>query len=317
MLKCKNEHKIIYLIGDFNIDILNITNHIPSSEFLETLYTFSLCPLINKPTRVSSTAATLIDNIYFNDVEHSELFNGILYTDISDHFLIFSIHLKVNSVIDRERYITVRRYDDNNIYAFCQQLTNMHWTSVYECSDCQSAYSLFHECFMTCYNECFPLRSFRISTYRGRKSWLTQGLKVSIKMKNKLLVRSRKTPSVMNIKKYKIYRNKLNHLLRYVERRHYDSILQLNKHNLRKTWMIIKEVINKKKHENVNTKFNINGSAVSDCNIVANKFNEYFVNTGPSLAVKISLTNDNPINFIKNSPQNSLYKMLLSMKFLL
>ena len=71
--------------------------------------------------------------------------------------------------------------------------------------------------------------------------------------------------------------------------------------------MIIKEVINKKKHENVNTKFNIDGSAVSDCNIVANKFNEYFVNTGPSLADKISLTNDNPINFIKNSPQNSLY----------
>ena len=202
-IKCKHEHKIIYLNieGDFNIDILNITNYIPSSEFLETLYTFSFCALINKPTRMSSTAATLIDNIYFSDVEHSELFNGILYTDISDQVPIFSIHLKVKSVIDRERYITVRRYDENNNnYAFCQQLTNMDWTSVYECSDCQSAYSLFHECFMTCYNECFPLRSFKISTYRGRKPWLTQGLKGSIKMKNKLFVRSRKTPSVMNIK---------------------------------------------------------------------------------------------------------------------
>ena len=31
------------------------------------------------------------------------------------------------------------------------------------------------------------------------------------------------------------------------------------------------------------------------------------MNIGPSLADKISLTNDNPINFIKNFPQNSLY----------
>ena len=79
--------------------------------------------------------------------------------------------------------------------------------------------------------------------------------------------------------------------------------------------MIIKEVINKKKHENVNTKFNIDGSAVSDCNIVANKFNEYFVNTGSSLADKISLTNDNPINlYLKDVTVNEVSVIIASLK---
>ena len=86
------ENNIIYLTGDFNINLLNTDKHVPTSDYLEMLYTYNMYPLINKPTRVKQNSASLIDNIFTNISLHtSDLFSGILYTDISDHFPIFTI----------------------------------------------------------------------------------------------------------------------------------------------------------------------------------------------------------------------------------
>ena len=85
LMSIKCERKLIYLMGDFNITLLNSEKHLLTSEFLDIMYSFSFYPLINKPTRVGNETATLIDNIYCNDLEMYHMFNGILYTNISSH----------------------------------------------------------------------------------------------------------------------------------------------------------------------------------------------------------------------------------------
>ena len=50
---------------------------------------FSFRPTINKPTRISNTSATLIDNVFTNILPSPK--SGILLTDISDHLPIFMI----------------------------------------------------------------------------------------------------------------------------------------------------------------------------------------------------------------------------------
>ena len=95
----KTENKIVYLMGDFNINLLNIGKHLPSSEFLENLFSYNFYKLINKPTRVSKNSATLIDNIFCNDIQILEFMNGIFYTDISDHFPIFTINVKLDKCL--------------------------------------------------------------------------------------------------------------------------------------------------------------------------------------------------------------------------
>ena len=47
-------------------------------------------PMITKPTRITKSTATLIDSIFSNDNKNS-YFNGILYSDLSDHLPVFSI----------------------------------------------------------------------------------------------------------------------------------------------------------------------------------------------------------------------------------
>ena len=61
------ENKLIYIMGDFNIDISKSTCKY-SVIFLQVLYSSQLLPLIDKPTRLSARSATLIDNIFTNNI---------------------------------------------------------------------------------------------------------------------------------------------------------------------------------------------------------------------------------------------------------
>ena len=92
LTKIKSERKYVSCLGDYNISLLNYDTHGPTQEFADLMYSHSLFPCITKPTRVTAKSASLIDNIFCNnDVNNDDVFNGILYTDISDHFPIFHI----------------------------------------------------------------------------------------------------------------------------------------------------------------------------------------------------------------------------------
>ena len=55
-------------MGDFNIDLAKYSSHAQTSEFYDLLSSHGYRPLILQPTRVTSTSATLIDNIFINDM---------------------------------------------------------------------------------------------------------------------------------------------------------------------------------------------------------------------------------------------------------
>ena len=57
----------------------------------------SIFPVIHHPTRVTVNSATLIDNVFTNNIE--SICSGIIFADISDHFPIYCVQ---NDVIDNE-----------------------------------------------------------------------------------------------------------------------------------------------------------------------------------------------------------------------
>ena len=86
------ENKICYLLGDYNINILNYSSHVHTAQFVDMMSSSGFMPLITRPTRVTATSATLIDNIFTNnlmDISHS--LQGLFITDVSDHFPIFHV----------------------------------------------------------------------------------------------------------------------------------------------------------------------------------------------------------------------------------
>ena len=85
-------NKNVYIVGDFNIDLLKHNDHSSTNEFIDTIYGYSLIPSITRPTRVTSHTSTLIDNILCSLAEHKHnVFKGILSTNISYHYPVFFI----------------------------------------------------------------------------------------------------------------------------------------------------------------------------------------------------------------------------------
>ena len=86
-------HMSCYAIGDNNIDLKH-GSHSKTQHSLNSMYSYSLIPMIHKPMRETNTTATLIDNNCTSySVENLQL-QGLLIADISDHHAIFHIQDK-------------------------------------------------------------------------------------------------------------------------------------------------------------------------------------------------------------------------------
>ena len=87
----------------------------------------------------------------------------------------------------------------------------------------------------------------------------------------------------------------LTNLIRISERLCYQDKFNSAKGDIKKTWHVLKNIVN----TDYGTKqcvqeIKINNQLINDQNIIAQKFNEYFVSIGPNLAENIDLAKDAP-----------------------
>ena len=142
-----------------------------------------------------------------------------------------------------------------------------------------------------------------------RKPWITKGLLKSINKKNKLYknyICNRSNPQLV---KYKTYKNKLILLLRTAKKRYYEMQLDKSKENIKQTWRILNNVINRNKRKASSTlQLHDNGRDISNPEIIANKFCQYFTKIGPNLASKISPPSKSFREFVNSSSPELMTK---------
>ncbi len=112
--KIDRENKLCYLMGDFSIDLFKSESCDYTSHFIEQFYTSSFFPSITKATRITENTETLIDNILTNNLENlTDDINGIVFSDISDHFPIahvFNTNIFVKNRNTNEDTVTPKRH---------------------------------------------------------------------------------------------------------------------------------------------------------------------------------------------------------------
>ena len=82
----KKEKPSNIIIGlDHNLDFLKSTKHGPTNDFIEANLDFGMIPTVTRPTRITKTTATLIDNILVSQNLCGTYVSNILVNDISDH----------------------------------------------------------------------------------------------------------------------------------------------------------------------------------------------------------------------------------------
>ena len=96
--KVSTEQKHIFLLGYFNINLLNYNVNHPTNYFLDSVASNSIMPYIMQPTRLTSLSKTLTDNIFSN-----EIISGNLTDTTSDHLppFLFAPNIISNPSYDR------------------------------------------------------------------------------------------------------------------------------------------------------------------------------------------------------------------------
>ena len=301
----KNEGKIM----DTEVSI-NFNK--PPFTCVDIMYTNLLFPLITLPTRITSFTATIIDNIFTNDLENYS-FSGLILSDISDHLPIFSMSYEIFRERDEASYIEYRDKSAKNIFNFRNCLSHFNWYDLEDISDPQKGYLSFLNKFNELFNNCFPIKRIKKRKCTTKKPWLSKGLLKSIGKKNRLYKRYLNCPSNTTLSNCKKYKNKLNHSIRIAKRLYYEQQLMQNRLNCKKTWSILNEIINKRKQgKKVPSSFLVNGVGYSDPNFIANQFCKYFSRLGPNLASKIQNVSVSPSSFLSGEFVNSLFLELVT-----
>jgi len=290
------ERATCYIIGDFNINLLNNTNQ-PTTDHINEMFSSGFYPLICRPTRITPYSATLIDNIYTNSGSNN-IKVGILITDISDHFPIF-LSSELNEPVRQADKISYRQGNTTNIRKFTQSLSEIVWSDVLNETDTEKAYNQFLETYGSLYEKCFPKKTTKISQHSRKKPWLSSGLLKSIRRKNKLYTKYVKNPTPLNHSIYKKYRNKLNHLLKTTKKDYYHKKFNEATSNIKQTWSLINEVINRNKSNSAGpNKIQIGTKTTENKDEICNEFNDFFINIGPTLESKIPKGTQDPLSYI-------------------
>ena len=141
-----------YLLGDYNIDLFKHDSHIQTERFLDIMYSNSLVPLICKPTRETEITATLIDNVFTNNYNVNDQFlQGILTTDISDHYIIFHVSDKICP--SNDQFQLARLINDKRMETYNRSISDTDWSIL----DQYENFKHFMDMYKTLYDQSFPV----------------------------------------------------------------------------------------------------------------------------------------------------------------
>ena len=148
--KTKNNLKPFHIAGDFNLNILDHDKCSKVHNFLNLLYQNGMIPTISKPSRVTRETATAIDHILTNRFKNVNFKTAIFKTDISDHFLVYSIIISSTEklVENKHTYVYKRVIADDSSERFNQALHESDWVEIETCDNPSECYILFLKRFL-------------------------------------------------------------------------------------------------------------------------------------------------------------------------
>ena len=113
----------VYIMGDFNIDLLNISSEL-ACEYEQLLLTTNILPLLSIHTHQKpGCRKTCIDNILSNNFDNVVV-SGTIKDRISHHFPIFQISKikKINSSNKTPKYTQYYNFSNSNMNIFVDRL---------------------------------------------------------------------------------------------------------------------------------------------------------------------------------------------------
>ena len=303
-LQTENPQSELVIGLDHNLDLLKHGNHKPTRLFVEQLYDIGLVPLITKPTRISHSSATLIDNILVSYKLADNSNQGIICDNISDHLPCYALLHDIYPTKKEDTYITTRDLREVNLTALKNKL-NEGVLLPNPTHGVDEQFNHFHETLEYYIESFIPIVSRKINPKDiRREKWVCPGLLRSIK-KCKRMYKKHIT-NKNNIKlfdKYKHYNQTLQKTKRYAKKAHYLDQCRQHKSNSKKLWQTINHVIRKTNNKSeVIEKLKIDNITEHRGEVIAEELAKYFSTVGKVFANKIGPSVKSERDYLNSIP---------------
>ena len=301
-----------FILGNINSN----TNASPSSreatDYLNMLNSNSVASIINIPTRVTKTTSSTLEHILTNENRYT-LAPLVVDYDVTDHYpVMVATSKQINTRPRHDKPIFKRSFVKFSAYDFNPDLQvrlDDLFTANYTTNqiNVEDLFNRFHSLIIQIIDTHAPVVKYSRKQKRlHQKPWITKGLLVSIKKKQKMRKSHHINGSSCEKYLYKLYSNLLNRLKRLAKRLYYHYQVNACEDNPKKTWDILRSLLPNK---SISSALSINGEIVSDPAAILEKFNSHFSNIGQSLVT--SITNDSHINdfhsYLKSPCSSSIY----------
>ena len=296
LITVKNLKHSTYVWGDYNIDLLKVKINKHYCDYFDEIISHGFFPKITLPTRISDNSSTLIDNIFTNNIEEADI-SGILLNHISDHQMMFTIVENCSYVTNVPKFIDIECNDQRSMQAFLSELEDMDIYDKLEQSVDSNPHDNYDR-FITLINDAkekhLPKKTVKFNKKKHKKSkWMTYGILKSINTKDILYKKLVKADIHDEIRystlkaEFGEYKKILRRSINEAKHLYYARTFALYKNDIKQTWSVIKDTLQKKHHCKTTDKFVLNDRVVTDFDEIANEFNVYFINIGRSLSDQI------------------------------
>ena len=295
---------------------MNYNEHNQTNEFLDSLASNSLIPLILQPTRITSHSNTLIDNIFLNVID-PDIISGNLTATISDHLPQFAIIPNMFGNISGNKSNIYERdwskFDQENFFL---DYFSVDWEDLLKIDELNADNStkIYLDKIKLLLDIYAPLK--KINKYKLKfksKPWITLGLQKSISVKNKLLANfiNKEDPILKEEFRtnYKKYRNALSTLMKKSKQAYYDKYFERNWNNIKNTWNRIKSLISVKTvASSVPTVLSLdNGDTITNPYDIANTFNNYFASIAETTKTSIKYSHKYFSDYLSNEGSSTIF----------
>ena len=224
-IKQEKYNKELVIGMDHNMDLLKSHEHCCKQQFLDILLDNYLIPTITRPTRITKTSATLIDNVFISRMLQQSFDSMILIEEISDH-LPSLVLMKQTKMRNKDPLcFKSRSLTDTKIGLIKDELKMKDWNGILRSDNVNTNFENFCNELETTVEKYAPVREVRISWKRKYiEPWMNKLVERASEKCKSLYKKSISNGATdEDIDHYKKYRNTYNKLKRTVRIEYYAS----------------------------------------------------------------------------------------------
>ena len=306
--RAKIERKLVFLMGDLNINLLNYDSNTATNKFLNFVVSQYLLPHILHPTRITDHSSTIIDNIFTNNTDY-ETISGNILTLITDHFpqLIILKKMSINY-----KSCSYYQYDYSNFdeQKLIDDVVSQPVTFSDPDIDVNRMIDNFHDSLAVLIERHAPLKKVSQKNLKLKsKPWINDKIQKLNKYRDRFSRKFKRTRSKNDEYLYKKFRNRVVAENRKCKINYFHSYFAKHHGNMKMLWSGIKSIVCPKKSGfyHVSSPKDSQGNDANDPKKMANLFDKFFVHISQKINNEILKTPKSPSDYLRHYNEKSFF----------